>query len=334
MAAWVVRGGALGERETLAFEANLAIIGWEELGDLSGVRSRDELQTICQETYPGEKRRTLSSWIGQIWSFLKRIEVGDVVILPLHGQSTVAVGRIAGPYEYRPDLPADSRHVRRVTWESKDSARSVFDEDIRYSFGALGTVRQVQRDNAEARIWAALARQQPPEPPEGPERGLEIDLEDHADEQIRTHIGEKFRGHGLAKLVTGLLASQGYHTEMSPPGPDGGVDIVAGRGPLGFDPPRLCVQVKSSDSPVDVHTLREFQGVIQRFGAQQGLFVAWGGYRQTVRNEARAQFFGIRLWDAADLVREILLHYEDLPKELQADLPLKRIWILVTEDQT
>lgn len=121
---------------------------------------------------------------------------------------------------------------------------------------------------------------------------------------------------------------------MSPPGPDGGVDIVAGRGPLGFDPPRLCVQVKSSDSPVDVHTLREFQGVIQQFGAQQGLFVAWGGYRQTVRNEARAQFFGIRLWDAAELVREILLHYEDLPKELQADLPLKRIWILVTEDQT
>ena len=40
-------------------------------------------------------------------------------------------------------------------------------------------------------------------------------------------------------------------TKLSPPGPDGGIDIFAGRGPFGLDAPRLCVQVKSQNSPAD-----------------------------------------------------------------------------------
>ncbi|MHB9036592.1 MAG: hypothetical protein ACYC64_07985 [Armatimonadota bacterium] len=31
---------------------------------------------------------------------------------------------------------------------------------------------------------------------------------------------------------------------MSPPGSDGGADILAGGGAMGFNPPRLCIQVK------------------------------------------------------------------------------------------
>ena len=56
---------------------------------------------------------------------------------------------------------------------------------------------------------------------------------------------------------------------VSPPGADGGVDILAGKGPLGFDPPRLVVQVKSQDAPVDVGVLRELQGVMHQFNADQ-----------------------------------------------------------------
>ncbi|MCD4843612.1 MAG: restriction endonuclease [Methanosarcinales archaeon] len=38
---------------------------------------------------------------------------------------------------------------------------------------------------------------------------------------------------------------QGYYTYRSPEDPDGGVDILAGRVPMGFGEARLCVQVKS-----------------------------------------------------------------------------------------
>jgi restriction system protein len=98
---------------------------------------------------------------------------------------------------------------------------------------------------------------------------------------------------------------------------------------MGFDQPRLCVQVKSSDSPVDVGVLRELQGVMRNFGADRGLLVSWGGFKGSVLSEARRLFFDIRLWDAGDLVTTLLENYGSLPEAFQAELPLKRTWVLV-----
>lgn len=123
-----------------------------------------------------------------------------------------------------------------------------------------------------------------------------------------------------------------HKIQVSPEGPDGGIDIIAGRGPLGFESPRLAVQVKSSDSPVDVRVLRELQGVLKQFGAEQGLLVAWGGYNKAVAREAAKLYFEIRLWDAENLVREIQSHYHDLPESIQAELPLKQLWALVQSE--
>ena len=128
------------------------------------------------------------------------------------------------------------------------------------------------------------------------------------------------------------LEAQDYRTAVSDPGPDGGVDIIAGRGPLGFDPPRLCVQVKSSTSPLDVKVLRELKGVMKDFGADQGLLVAWGGFKRTVIAEARRAYFEIRLWDAGNLLNAALSHYDRFSEDLRAELPLKKVWTLVPED--
>ena len=104
------------------------------------------------------------------------------------------------------------------------------------------------------------------------------DLERFARDQIRVFIGQRFKERNLERLVAALLKAEGYQTQQAPVGADGGVDIVAGRGTMGFEPPRLCVQVKSSDQPADVKILRELQGVMTTFGAQQGLLVfALGG---------------------------------------------------------
>jgi restriction system protein len=159
-----------------------------------------------------------------------------------------------------------------------------------------------------------------------------MDLEEYGHDQIRDHIARKFRGHELTRLVDNILIAQGYHTHRSPAGPDGGVDIIAGRGTMGFDPPHLVVQVKSGDSPVDINVLRELLGVMGNFGANQGLLVSWGGFRQNVLAQARQHFFEIRLWDAGDVVKHLLENYEGLDETLLAELPLKRIWVLVPEE--
>ena len=145
------------------------------------------------------------------------------------------------------------------------------------------------------------------------------------------HIGTKFKGHDLARLVDAILHAQGYVTKKSPPGPDGGVDILASAGSLGFDKPRVCVQVKSSSSPVDVKILRELQGVMQKVRAEQGLLVSWGGFNNPCIQEARDAFFSIRLWDQGDLLGAVFQYYERFDDELRAELPLKKIWALVIE---
>ena len=66
--------------------------------------------------------------------------------------------------------------------------------------------------------------------------------------------------------------------------------------------------------------------------AQQGLADCWGGFNRVVLTEARIGYFSVRLWNSSDLVQAIYRTYERLPAEVQAELPLKREWMLVVEE--
>lgn len=339
MAIWLVRAGKSGEREELALSEDLVAIGWDRLDDLSQLKSREAIEAKCALAYPEAKLNTIRNWARQLWAFLNKIKPGDLIVLPLKKRAAIAIGKVKSPYLYRKDLPADSRHTRAVDWIKKDIPRGNFDQDILHSFGAFLTVCQIQRHQAEDRIRTVLAGNKEvhlsPRPDDNAESSdsLEtVNLEEYALDQIRSHIAQKFRGHNFARLVDAVLQAEGFQTEVASPGPDGGVDIIAGRGAMGFDAPKLCVQVKSSDDPLDVKVLRELQGVMKNFGAQQGVLVAWGGFKQSVVNEARRIFFEIRLWDSGDLIEKLLEQYDHLPKEIQAELPLKRIWTLVIEE--
>ncbi len=339
MAVWLVRAGERGQDQDFALENNMVVIGWEDMGDLSQYETRKSLDEACHRIYNNVNPNTIPIWVGQLWTFVHRIQVGDLVALPLKGQSAIAFGRISGEYKYEPNNPSDAKHSRPVRWIIPDLPRNRVDQDIRYSLGALLTVCQIQRNNAEARIKALLEGTQPPTPPRGEDDANDLvieipqDLEEHARNQILDYIGQKLRGHDMADLVDAILQAQGYQTHISPPGPDGGVDIIAGRGPMGFDSPRLCVQVKSGDQQQDVRLLRELRGTMQNFNAQHGLFVSWGGFKRSVIIEARRQFFEIRLWDADTVVDAVLRYYDQFPEDFKVKLPLKHIWTLVRENE-
>ena len=51
---------------------------------------------------------------------------------------------------------------------------------------------------------------------------------------------------------------QGYYTYRSPEDPDWGVNILAGRVPMGFGEARLCVQIKSGGIQNDI-SIRELE---------------------------------------------------------------------------
>ncbi|MCM8765712.1 MAG: restriction endonuclease [Candidatus Omnitrophica bacterium] len=333
MALWLIKGGREGIFENLAIEKNLVIIGWPKIGDLSKINSKEELYEIIKQAYPDDSPIKLSVHMGQLWSFSKRIKEGDLVVMPSKKKPIIYIGKITGPYEYKEDIHPDARHVRSVNW-LKEIPRKDLAQDLLFSFGSMLTVCQITRNNAEERIKAIIEKKGPPPEPVGGEEPQGItDIEEYSFDLIRNYISQNFKGHDLARLVSAVLEAQGYKIYVSPPGPDGGVDIICGRGALGFDGPKLVVQVKSSDSPVDIKPIREFHGVMSHYKADHGLFVSWGGYKSSVEKEEAQRYFEIRLWDSDDLIKAILDNYERLSDEIQAELPLKRIWTLVKKEE-
>ena len=49
---WLVRAGSHGERELMALDTGLAVIGWDDAPDMSTVGSRAELHDILRGLYP------------------------------------------------------------------------------------------------------------------------------------------------------------------------------------------------------------------------------------------------------------------------------------------
>lgn len=338
MSVWLVRAGRNGEREEESIQNNITAIGWVDLPDVSKIESRDELKSLMGRIYPDKKKMAVVNEAGQIWTFLKRMKEGDLVILPSKFSASIAIGEITGPYQYRKDLSNITFHTRPVKWIKTDIPRTAFEQDLLYSLGAFMTVCQIKRNDAENRIKKILSGRLDQKPEMNGniieyDEEEEIDIETVARDQIVDLVKRKFKGHDLSRLVEAVLQAQGYVTENSKPGPDGGVDILAGKEPMGFGEPRICVQVKSSQSSSDVTVLRGLQGTMNKFGAERGLLVSWGGFTRAVLEEARLSFFNVRLWDSDDLIKAILKNYDNFSDSLQAELPLKRIWALVIEEE-
>jgi restriction system protein len=154
MTLWLVRSGKYGEQEALALDKGLAVVGWDELPDLSSLKTREDLYAALAAAFPDEKGKTLCNWESQLWPFAHIMATGDTVVMPLKTRAAVAVGRVAGPYSFRTDI-GDARHTRPVEWV-KEIPRSAFAQDLLYSFGSFMTVCRVQRNEAEARVTAAL----------------------------------------------------------------------------------------------------------------------------------------------------------------------------------
>lgn len=344
MALWLVRAGSGGERQDYALDRGFAVIGWDEMGDLGAFLDKPAMRTGYEQIAIGRSTAFISNHIGQLWAFSHRIAIGDLIALPLKHQDAIAFGTVTGGYEFHADGEPGTKHRLPVKWIVQDLPRARLDQDILFSLGAIMTVCQVKRNDAEARVRQVLAgrpavnkdlataRQGTIEESSDDESLPTTDLATVSADRIRAFMAQKFTGHKLAEVVEAVLVAQGYRTSKSDPGPDGGVDIIAGRGPLGFDEPRLVVQVKGGDTQQDIRVVRELTGVMHDFGAQQGLFVAWGGFKRSVWQEARQRFFEIRLWQASDLIAAVEQHYEQLPEWLRAELPLKRIWTLVPEE--
>lgn len=345
MALWLFRAGKSGEYENKFLSEGKIYLTWDELNvDLKTLKDRQEMLDFLLSFYEDAKRNTVRNWLGQIYPIAHRLELNDWIVMPSKHKPVIHIGKVTGEYQHHSKNSNPFFHSRNVDWFATDIPRSKFDQDLLYSFGAFMTVCQISRNNAEERIrgmykngWKSiqLDLSQAPNSEASEESNIEIsqiDLEEFANDQIAKLIIRKFKGHRMEYLIESILQAKGYTTYHSPEGADKGIDILAAPEPMGFGQPRLCVQVKSSESPLDRPTLDQLIGAIHNFGADQGLLVSWGGFKNTVEKERPNQFFKVRLWGQNEIIKEILKNYDKLDDDIKADIPLKKIWTLSISD--
>ena len=136
----------------------------------------------------------------------------------------------------------------------------------------------------------------------------------------------------MQDLVAGLLKALGYHVEwVSPPGKDGGIDIIAHTDALGTQAPRIKVQVKGGSQKIDLQTLNSFLAVVD--SGDVGLYVSVGGFTRDAENTARKQTSRkVTLINAERLIELWIEAYGKLDQKSRQRHPLSPIYFLTPED--
>ncbi|HUP23698.1 MAG TPA: hypothetical protein VNB06_12255, partial [Thermoanaerobaculia bacterium] len=91
-------------------------IGYDELGDLSGVGRREFDRRRDDQL---EQQGWWKHSVNQAWIFAKNINVGDYVVANRGKKEVVGIGRVSGPYYFVPG--ARQGHRLPVEWESTDA---------------------------------------------------------------------------------------------------------------------------------------------------------------------------------------------------------------------
>lgn len=155
---------------------------------------------------------------------------------------------------------------------------------------------------------------------------------EQAQAEIENYLSE-LSWYDFQRLVAELLAAMGYHVRfIAPPGPDGGIDIVAYKDPLGTAIPRIKVQIKHRADRVRVQEIRELHGLLS--SEDVGIFIASGGFTKDAIEEARRTAKHIEIIDLERFVSLWQQYYNNLRESGKALLPLRQLYFLAPVEES
>lgn len=328
---WGIHAGKTGDAETLFFKKNVVALGWDKLGDPSGIKpERESFKAKMVEAYPEMKPGALPVQTGQIFRFIYELKVGDVVVYPSKNDRQIHIGIIEGEYKYNPALGGGYPNIRPVKW-SKSLPRTFFTQGALYETGSAMSFFQV-KTYADEFLAALEGKLKPIESETEDETVAYVvgDIEQNTRDFIIKRLSQQLKGHPFSHFVAHLLERMGYQTRVSPEGPDGGIDIIAHKDELGFEPPIIKVQVKSRDGNTSDPEVSALYGKIG--SAEFGLFVSLGSFTKQAKFFAASKS-NLRLIDGDELVTLVLYHYEQFDSKYKGLLPLKRVFIPETFEE-
>lgn len=319
----MVRAGDDNELIPLWKKEGIASIGWPQLGDSRQFQSKEEMIDKAANVYAASKPKSRNSWINQVWRFSREIKTGDNIITYSKETREYLVGTVTGEHYYNTSVgnPAYPNHIQ-VEWRETKIARDALSQAAKNSLGSVLTVFRVDYWGQEIDQLLEHPFVELEEADDVEEDETIKNLANQALVMIQDKVDE-LDPWQMETLVGGLLQAMDYNAQVSPKGPDGGVDVLAYKDAFGFEKPIIKVQVKHRKASSSAPEIQQLLGA-NPIDANS-LFVSTGGF--TSQAETVAKRNSVKLVDLEELVNLIVQWYEQMPNDVRALLPLRKMYV-------
>ena len=314
--------------DNLFLKEGVIAIGWKDLGDLSLIPAdREEIKKKYVVAYPDDPKGSVPGGVGMLFRFCHEVKEGDYVVFPSKIDKMINIGIVKGPY-YFDASEAKFAQKRKVQW-IKSLPRTVFSQGALYEVGSAMTFFTVR--NYADEFIAALDKDFEKNPisvePDVTVAATADEIIQSTKDFILKELSRQQKGYDLEDFVGNLLEAMGYRVKLSPHGGDGGVDIVAYKDEL---PPRILVQVKSTDGDIKQETIMSLKGAMRE--GDYGLFVTLSHYKKAAQKYLDSTPI-IRGIDGDELVGLVLKYYDLLDEKYRKMIPLKKVYIPVAKEE-
>ena len=324
---WMIRAGRNASLVQDFEEKEYVAVGWPKMGDLSQVKSKNELAKEHKQTYGDEKVGKQRMSLGQISRFRFDIKKGDMIITYNPEFRVYLIGEVISDYQYVKASPGNFNHILRVKWKGKVQ-RDSLSVSTKNTVGAIMTLFLLG-DSARNEFQNLLLGKEPISKDKADDDAIsEMDV-------IRKDIIEKgfefikdtilkLDWEEMEELLAGILRAMGYKTRISPIGPDRGADVIASPDGLGLEQPRIRAEVKHKSGSVGAPELRSFLGGLRQ--NDRGLYVSTGGFTKEARYEAERSTIPATLIDIDELAELLIINYDNADPETKALIPLIKLY--------
>lgn len=148
---WMIRAGE-NARFIEEFLKGIVSIGWQETGNLTNLKTQEEILRVCQKAFPSYTKAQLSTSVAMLYKFRSIIKQGDKIVTYNPGQREYSVGTFSSDYFFRQTEEPEHTHLRKVEWEGKVN-RDKLSIVARNSLGSVLTLFTVNDD-----VWREIKK--------------------------------------------------------------------------------------------------------------------------------------------------------------------------------
>lgn len=324
---WMVRAGE-GGYLIKDFAKGFVAIGFQELGDMSGITDLETIRSKYLVAYPQAKPGEIGNQVAMFYKFRTVMQIDGKIISYDPDKREYLVGTITSDYYYKPGEVPAYPHVRKVKWEGKVS-RDHLSATSRNSLGSTLCIFSINED-----VWsdiqsalkgkAEVASEESLEEEKKELQQIKEDTIGKARELIKDKI-LKLDDREMEQLVATILRAMGYKSRVTPIGPDRGVDVLASPDGLGLEQPRIRCEVKHRPkTQIGAQDIRSFLGGLRE--GNRGLYVSTGGFTKEAKYEAERSNVPCTLIDLDELASLVIDNYEKFDMEGCTLIPLVKVY--------